>query len=417
MVSPPIENALITFVEGTIVEIKPAGTDPVQAIDLGDVAVLPKLVNAHTHLEFSDCESPIGTPGIALADWIGEVMRARGQTDLAARQANIAKGLAESVAGGVGLIADIATTPSTYPPLEDFAVQGNPVRIVSFAEILGLSSERGDERFQSAVRHCDSLDRQGDRCQPAISPHAPYSTPIDLVRRGVELASHSADGMLVAMHLAESPEERELLANGTGRFAEVLKNAGLWRDGLFPVSATEPILEYLRILASAPRSLAVHGNDFRADEIDFLAQNPSISVVYCPRTHAFFGYDVHPVDRLLRSGVRVALGTDSRASNPDLSLWEELRFLLNRRQDLDPIRVLEMATIMGAEAIGMDQSSGVNQTFGRIEAGNSGVGSLFLVPTRAATLNGVYADFARTETSQLRFCTATDPIAGHNGAG
>ncbi|MCC9604189.1 amidohydrolase family protein [Stieleria sp. JC731] len=426
---PPIENPCITVVDGIVVDIsnrRQASVGPQASVDLGDVAVLPKLVNAHTHLEFSDCRRPIGEPGIALANWIGEVIRARGQADESVRAANIASGLAESQNAGVELIADIATTPSSYP-------EHAYASIVSFAEVLGLSQERGAERFQAALLHSEASARGHSACRigesnlvPAISPHAPYSTPIALVQRCVDWAA--AKGCPVAMHLAESPDERELLTHGTGRFADSLQRAGLWVPGLFPLGkgaagdADQPILAYLQMLAEAPLALVVHGNDLQDCEMQFIAERRHMTVVYCPRTHHFFGYDAHPVGKLLEMGVRVALGTDSRASNPDLSIWEELRFLLSHRQDLAPSRVLEMATIMGADSLGRGPASAETpnegaRAFGCIQPGKTPFDSLMMIPTSAQHLAGVHADFAETDTSQLRFCTAIDSDAGHNDIG
>lgn len=371
--------------DNRIIEVGPVSGTAIggsTTIDLGDVALLPRLVNAHTHLEFSDCQSVIGRPGIPLADWIGKVISTRQQATVDQRRRGIEMGLAESVVGGVGLIGDIATTPSIYP-----AVAG--ASIVSFAEVLGLSADRGDERFEAAIDHADSLS-PCDAIQFGISPHAPYSTPPSLVRRCVETAK--GGGWPVAMHLAESPDERELLQSGTGRFADALHAAGLWRDSLFPWSGGQAVRDLIDWLAAAPRSLLIHGNDLNEDEIQAISRHQHMSVVYCPRTHDFFGYAPHPVRKLLQAGVRVAIGTDSRASNPDLSIWKEVQFLLNRRSDLDPHSVLDMATRSGADAL-----LGAGSKFGRIEPGTTCRDSLVSIETTAENLNQVWRDFAESE--------------------
>ena len=116
-------------------------------------------------------------------------------------------------------------------------------------------------------------------------------------------------------------------------------------------------------------------------EIRLLAEYPHITVVYCPRTHHFFRYDSHPVDQLLSSGVRVALGTDSRASNPDLNLWNEVQFLLNHRSDLDPLSVFRMATWSGSEALGRTDIGcirpGCIAKFGMVRSDASSLEDLF----------------------------------------
>ncbi|QEG01222.1 Aminodeoxyfutalosine deaminase [Stieleria maiorica] len=384
---PPINGGYLRVIGDQIVEIgsvRDPGFRRQDVIDLGEVAVLPRMVNAHTHLEFSDCQSPIGQPGIALAEWIGKVIAARGVATEDQRNARIRDGIAESAGSGVGLIGDIATTPSQYPSDTD-------TTIVSFAEVLGLSDIRAAERLESAEKHAASLPLNPS-VKFAVSPHAAYSTPPELVRRCVELAVQT--GATLAMHVAESPDERELLRFGSGRFADALRGAGLWPEGVFPWKGHQPVWDLIDAIARAPRALLIHGNDLQDDEIERIACHPQLSVVYCPRTHDFFGYDAHPVQTLLGAGVRVALGTDSRASNPDLSVWKEVQFLLNQRPDLDPHAVLEMATLAGADAL-----LGAGSRSGRIEAGKTRIPSLVSIPTTAKRLDQVWRDVVAADLS------------------
>jgi aminodeoxyfutalosine deaminase len=105
-------------------------------------------------------------------------------------------------------------------------------------------------------------------------------------------------------------------------------------------------------MGGAHRALVVHGNYLGSEEIGYLAERAErMATVYCPRTHAFFNHPPHPVAELLSRGAAVALGTDSRASNPDLSIWNEVRWLLEQRPDLDVHKVLAMATLHGADAL------------------------------------------------------------------
>ncbi|MCD0460836.1 amidohydrolase family protein [Roseiconus lacunae] len=408
--SPPIKDARITVVGGVVAKVESfsANAGNASVIDLGNVAMMPRFVNAHTHLEFSDCSEPIGAPGIALADWIGEVIRARGVSDETSRQAAIAKGVQESADAGVGLIGDIATTPSAYPDSID------PL-IVSFAEVLGLSLDRHRERLAGAATHHQALQASSNVFS-AISPHSPYSTPPDVIAECSRRANQH--GVPLAIHLAESPDERELLDHASGPFAASLRRAGVWREGIFPYT-DDSIPSILETLAPAPAVLLIHGNDLSEREIEIISQHRQMSVVYCPRTHHFFGHDRHPVADLLRSGVRVALGTDSRASNADLSIWEEVRFLLQNRQDIDPQQVLAMATLMGAEALMFGSPRAVSsrlqkRAIGQLVPGKTRFDSLLMVPTAGKQLDSVFADFSATETSQLKFCSANRPSDGHN---
>ena len=138
-------------------------------------------------------------------------------------------------------------------------------------------------------------------------------------------------------------------------------------------------------------------------EIEQLAKYPQLTVVYCPRTHAFFQYGPHPVDRLLAAGVRVALGTDSRASNPDLNIWQEVRQLLEHRPDLDPESVLAMATMAGADALGRSD-------LGRIEVGARA--RLAIVPTCATNIEHVFADLTVNQLVPLELASSASKQRG-----
>jgi cytosine/adenosine deaminase-related metal-dependent hydrolase len=161
----------------------------------------------------------------------------------------------------------------------------------------------------------------------------------------------------VAMHLAESREELELLAAGTGPFRELLEERSMWDETAIPYGARP--LDYLRMLAEAPRALVVHANFVEADEIEFLGQRrDTISVAYRPRTHAYFGHAKYPLDRMLAAGTRVVIGTDSRASNPDLNLLADLRLAAQQFPQVSPETWLRMATLDGATALGLDAAHG-----------------------------------------------------------
>lgn len=355
-----------------------AGSPPGMSTDLGDVAVLPGLVNAHTHLEFSDLESPLGTRGMSLADWIGQVVRSRHDRSSEQRQGACQMGIVESKRAGVRLIGEISTPPLDYPSID----AGSPV-LICFAEVLGLAADRSVERMSAAELHVGKDPTRG------WSPHAPYSTARDMIERSVARASEEARP--VAMHVAESPDERTLLESATGPLADALRSMGVWENNRFPWPG-DPLIDLIDLLSTPPRALLIHGNDLQAAEIERIARYRSITVVYCPRTHDFFGYDEHPVAALLRAGIRVALGTDSRASNPDLNLWREVQYLLRHRQDLRPEQVLRMATRDGADSLGRGE-------LGRIEPAASA--ALGVVSTASSSTDALYQDLATNDYRPL----------------
>ena len=347
----PIPDGLLSIAGGRIVAVgrhfggAPGGY-PVE--DLGNVAVLPGLVNAHAHLEFSDLSEPLGTPGMGFVDWIRRIIELfrQGRSPSAGP---IARGLHECVRAGTTTLGEIAQ-PGW--PAEVF--QGVALDATVFLELIAPTPERVAPLLDLAPQHLRAADPSGP-WRPGLSPHAPYSVLPQLLDAAVSL---SATGRVpIAFHLAESREELQLLRSGSGPFRDYFDELGTCHPDLFG-RGTRP-LDYLHALAAAHRTLIIHGNYLNEEEIAFLAEQAGqMSVVYCPRTHAYFGHDAYPLGQMLAAGVTVALGTDSRASSPDLSLLAEIRFVAQRYPAVSRDVVLRLGTINGARALGRDHEIG-----------------------------------------------------------
>jgi cytosine/adenosine deaminase-related metal-dependent hydrolase len=313
------------------------------AIDLGDVALIPGLVNAHTHLEFSELAEPL-QPSRPFANWLRALLayrRSRGDSQRAIRT-----GLAESQQSGTIALGDIDTRgqPDQYA--------GSCVtQVVAFRELLGLDPATVALQLGTAAEFLDhSRGQESDNVIRALSPHASFSVHPQLLD-GV-IARATSRRCPVAIHLAETRAELQLLASGTGELVELLSEAGIWQGPLYP-SGTAP-LDLLRRLEVLPRVVIAHGNYFGEAEINFLAGRPNLAVAYCPRTHAFFGHENHPWRELTARGGVVAIGTDGRCSNPDLSIWHELQFLRGNFPDASAGELLRLGTINGARALGLE---------------------------------------------------------------
>lgn len=338
---PPLENATIEIAQGRIAGFSAAFDS--QAVDLGNVALIPGLVNAHTHLELSDLPAPIA-PAAPFTEWLRAVVAHRRARGAKAASAAMLQGRSECSSLGIALAGDILPFDAPWNPgtIDDG-------QTVTFMEVLGLDPERMPQLLERAESFLKG--GTGDR---GISPHAPYSVCAELLAALVNLACNRQAP--VAMHLAETREESELLEHGRGPFKHFLESLGVWRAAAFP--GGRKVLDLLEELARAPRALVIHGNYLGTPEIEFLSKCQTASVVYCPRTHAYFGHERHPWQQLLARGVNVALGTDSRASNPDLNLFEELLFLRKLAPQADPARLLGMVTLHGARALGKEHELG-----------------------------------------------------------
>lgn len=340
VVDQPIDGGLVTVLEERVVEVG-RRTSAGVVRDLGDVLLLPGLVNAHAHLEFSGLQAPPVPPGTSLPGWIRAVVGLRRQHGTLPGEW-LTEGLRQCLAGGAVLVGDIV-----QPGYDARRVDAAPLEVVAFLELLGLRAGRMEPLAALARQH--AADAAGRTWQAGLSPHAPYTVHPRLLEEAVRLARQT--DLPLAMHLAESAEERQLLADGTGPLVDLLRELEAWEEGAIPTG--RGVMPYLQALAEAPRALVIHGNYLRGEEIDFLAaRRRQLSVVYCPRTHAYFGHRRYPLRRLLDAGVRVAVGTDSRASNPDLNLFAELCHIAAHQPEIAPREVLALGTTAGAAALG-----------------------------------------------------------------
>lgn len=348
----PRRDACLTFADGRIVSVG-ENVSGRPAIDLGDVAILPGLINAHTHLEFSDLAQPWGEPQTGFADWIRTVVvgrRSRLQTSpqAPAQQPAHLLGIEESLAAGITNMGEIATAPVPYE-----CYDAAPAELTVFRECLGLSEEQIEPLLAAAEAHLQQTPQPGALWQAGLSPHAPYTVHPRLFTGLVKLAATRR--VPLAFHLAESQQEIELLESGTGPLRAMLEDFGVWNPQAFR-SGTRPA-DFLRQATPDQCALWIHGNYLNEKELDLLAGMPRSSLVHCARTHAFFGHDPFPWEACRARGIRVVLGTDSRASNPDLNLWADLR-LLRDVHGFDPAELLRMATLGAAAALGVSDSQG-----------------------------------------------------------
>jgi cytosine/adenosine deaminase-related metal-dependent hydrolase len=356
--SPPIaDGALVLDDAGRIVFLgerrkMPVGTNETTC---ESSVIMPGLVNAHTHLEFSDLEAPLGEAGVEFTQWIGEVIKFRFSPERVAPAEAIRMGLEQSAGHGVAAIGEIATSPVAK---EDYLnALPCPVALRVFFEQLG-SDEALVKQKVAEVGQFISQTKTGvhkRQVVAAVSPHSPYSVGDKLFDELIALSIESRTS--VAMHLAETPAEREFVEKKTGPFVEMLKSLGAWRPEAY--GNYKSIQAILEKLSTCESSLIVHGNFLNNRELDFVAANrEKMSVVFCPRTHGYFGHQRYRLEEMLERGINVAVGTDSRASNPDLDLGRELIEIRRRHPDVAPETILKMGTTSGAYALGLDESFG-----------------------------------------------------------
>jgi cytosine/adenosine deaminase-related metal-dependent hydrolase len=337
----PLERGTITIAGDRIVAVEPQGQRSADK-DLGNVAILPGFVNAHTHLDLTGLRGQC-PPTPDFTQWLRAVIRHRRCQTPEQIEADIRAGSIESLQCGTTLLGDIAAQGKSWPILCE-----RPGHSVVFYELLGLPLARAQESLAAANAWLEKCKPTAN-CRPGLSPHAPYSVRDWLFGQAAALASKLQ--LPLTTHLGETPAEYAVLQNHTGPFAEFLKELDVWDpEGLVSFPEEVCFNYHNRTL---PRLFA-HANYADAT---LLALTHS-SVVYCPRTHAAFGHPPHPFREFLSRGILVALGTDSLASNPDLDILAEARFVHQHYPDVPGATLLRMATLRGAQVLGWADETG-----------------------------------------------------------
>lgn len=372
--------------EGRIVDVGPAHKHNAD-LDLGEVVLLPGLVNPHTHLEFSDLHSPLPA-GASFPEWISQVVAHRRRLEKELGSSNwldrlrqsIHRGLQESGDCGVVALADIVSMPwntdvfvgaearfanepacSAHDPRILHHLQGpKRPRVLALPEMIGLTHERLDATTAWALdlygRNLEGRNPNDNHAPHAallgvgLSPHAPYSLQMDRVAQALSTVPGPS---VLAMHVAESRDELEWLEQGTGAFKDSFERLGL------PLPKHRGSIEdAIAILSSGQRALLIHGNYLSRAQAQQIAETKSISVVYCPRTHSHFGHEPYPIELYHSLEIPVLIGTDSRASNPDLNLWNDMVHARRRHSCLSPQQALHAVSMGPASALGIAQDYG-----------------------------------------------------------
>jgi cytosine/adenosine deaminase-related metal-dependent hydrolase len=339
MTGPPIRNGFVAVENGRIVE---CGAD--SQAGAPDVAILPGLVNAHTHLELSWMKGLV-PPGDSMPAWADRLIELR-LSSAAAGSGPIADAIADARASGTALVGDVTNGLGSYEPLAASAMSA-----AIFYELIGFDAAMALPLMTAAKQQIGELESI-DRLRPTIVPHAPYSVSPDLFRA----IAGAAGERPMSVHLGESPEEVQFLRDGTGPWRALLERLGAW-NARWTAADCGPV-EYLdRVGLVNDRLLAVHAVQLTDDELKRLAV-AGATIVTCPRSNTWVGVGAPPIERFYASGARVAIGTDSLASVDDLNLFTEMAAIRKLAPQVPARAVLQSATIEGARALGFGEDLG-----------------------------------------------------------
>jgi cytosine/adenosine deaminase-related metal-dependent hydrolase len=353
--APPIRRGWVDVADGRIVAVgaeaaNNAATEDV--VELGAVALLPGLVNAHTHLELSHLRGKVARADHFI-DWVRAQLAIRRQSGAesafdvagAARQA-----IDEARASGTVLFGDVANSPVTIPLLE---AAGMPACV--FIELLGFNVADPAARVREARAAITDVSPGRDRVRVSLAPHAPYSVSPALFQAiKADLDEHP--GTVSTVHLAESPEEVEFLASGTGGWRRLLDDLGAWNPAWrVPQRSSVGYLDDLGFLDG--RVLAVHAVQCSGEDLRRLGAL-GVTVVACPRSNQYVGVGAPPLEAFYAMDVDVAFGTDSLASVESLSLFDELAEARRIAPRVPASALLRSATVTGARALGFGDDYG-----------------------------------------------------------
>ncbi len=356
--SPPLPDHFVNVRDGKITSLTPKPTEH-EVFDFGDdCRILPGVVNAHAHTELSGIGKQLDVPAVnghrSMAAWITALMQFKRSGAFDPKRGIWEAALFPEILSETAVLADVV------PPVADLGcdrLPKTPLRF-SFYELIAWTPDAAAFRMNESLSFRDSF-RLPERKRFGLSPHAPQTICPSLLSAAV------ASREPLMMHLAESAEEIELLKHRRGPLLDLMRQADPDYDPDAVLLGDRP-LDYLKRLADAERAIIVHGNYLEDVEIDFLGKRSDrMSVVYCPRTHAYFGHDSYPLRKMLDAGVCVSLGTDGLASSPDLNLMSEMRFVLSVHPDVSLDDVFRMGTINGAKALG------IAPHWGTLEAGKN----------------------------------------------
>lgn len=322
-------------------------------VDLGNSILLPGLVNAHCHLDYTDMAGRI-PPQRSFTDWIKLITAAKSEWSYSEFAESWLNGARMLLRRGTTTVADFENIPELLPEVWT----ATPLRVISFLEMTGVRSRRDPRAILSeALARADALDHE--RCCVRLAPHAPYSTFPELLRLCAK--SSRQRGWPVSIHVSESAQEYDMFMRRKGELFRWLTRCG--RE-MADCGRRSPVQHLHDCGLLGKNLLAVHMNYLRPSDAALLKNN-NVSIAHCPRSHLYFQHRKFPFATLERHGVNVCLGTDSlatviktRRQTVQLDMFEELRAFAKAHPRVSSESIVRMGTMNGARALGMAKRIG-----------------------------------------------------------
>ena len=350
---PPIENGTVVESDGVITYVGPRSAAPAgDDYDLGDAILLPGLINAHTHLELTAMRGFL--ENCRFTEWIDKLRQSRNEVMSEEMLLDSARfGIMEGLVAGITTYADTCSSGVTMRAMNELGVRG-----IMYQEVFGPDPSQADAAMRELEDRIEKLLlEQTDLVALGVSPHAPYTVSDGLYAAAAKFASSRS--LPMAMHIAESEAEHDLVSNARGDFAERWERRGIavTRRARSPVE----LLDRQGALDRGP--LLIHCVRVDDADIEIIARR-RCGVAHCPASNAKFGHGIAPLLPLVSAGIRVGMGSDSVASNNRMDILDEARLAVlihravTKHDAFGAHQALELATIGGARALGLDSRVG-----------------------------------------------------------
>lgn len=338
--APPIDDGVVAVQSGRIAAVGRARDFSLDGVeDLGDVILMPGLINAHCHLDYTVMRGAI-LQQENFPNWvrrINELKRTLTDDDYLE---SIAKGFVELKKWGTTSVFNIESFPELMvrmpPP---------PLRTWWFYELLDIRNRIHTEDVVAGAltffgHHPNWLGGFG------LSPHAPYTTTAGLY----ELTKFCCEkySMPWTTHLAETDEEFEMFVRASGQLHDFLKKLG---RPMTDVGGITPVARLFQGPGVPQGAILAHMNCLSESDYQILAGRRDVSVVHCPKCHDYFQRPLFALDRFREIGISVCLGTDSLASNSTLDLFAEMRALKKTHPHVSAAELVDMVTRRPARAL------------------------------------------------------------------
>jgi 5-methylthioadenosine/S-adenosylhomocysteine deaminase len=348
--APPLrDGAVLVGDDGRVAAVGPDAAVPappgVPALRFDGATLVPGLVNAHTHLELTGLAGAVREA--SFPDWIRTLRAAKAARTPADFLAAARQGIRDCWAAGVTTVADTGDSGAVAEALDSLGARG-----VAYHEVFGPHPSQCGASMEGLAARVAALRRfASDRVRIGVSPHAPYTVSRPLYRAVAAWAR--AEGLPLAIHLAESPEESALVAEGAGPFAE------MWRKREIPVHAgagDSPVAWVAAEGVLGDDVLCIHVVQAGDDDLAMLARH-GVGIAHCPLSNRAHAHGAAPLAAMRRHGLRVGVGTDSVVSVGALDLLAEAR-AARALAGLDAGAALALATVEAARAIGLGDEVG-----------------------------------------------------------